>query len=221
MPRARKSPPVAPRAYRLKVTLQDVRPPIWRRFTVRDDIILLKLHELLQIIMGWTDSHLHQFVSGGTHLSLPEFDLPSPRRDESKVRLRDVLKKPNDRLVYEYDFGDGWEHAIVLEEILVHEARTRYPVILDGERSCPPDDCGGPPGYEHLLEVLAKSDRAEHEQLREWAGKGFDSERFDVRALNRVFHGGWYLPGEEEPGAAVAKKRAQQTTPRLGARKGG
>src|SRR5438034_372539 len=110
---ARKTTSDAPRAYRLKVTLQDVRPPIWRRFTVRDDVTLLKLHEFLQVIMGWTDSHLHEFVSGGMRFSRPEFDLPPPRRDEGTVRLRDVLKKPNDRLIYEYDFGDGWEHAIV------------------------------------------------------------------------------------------------------------
>lgn len=216
---ARKASPAAPRAYRLTVTLQDVRPPIWRRFTVRDDITLLKLHELLQIIMGWTDSHLHEFVAGGMRLSRPEFDLPAPRADESRVRLRDVLKKPSDRLVYEYDFGDGWEHAIVLEEILAHEPRARYPVILGGKRACPPDDCGGPPGYEHLLEVLAKPGHPEHEDLREWAGEGFDPERFDVGALNRAFHGGWYLPGEKEPRATITKKRARQTALRLGARK--
>ncbi len=218
---ARKSPSAVPRAYRLKVTLQEVRPPIWRRFTVRDDVTLLKLHELLQIIMGWTDSHLHQFVAGGMRLSCPEFDLPPPQRDEGRVRLRDVLKKPNDRLVYEYDFGDGWEHAIVLEEVLAHEPRARYPVIFDGKRSCPPDDCGGPPGYEQLLEALAKPDHPEHEEMREWAGKEFDPERFDVGALNRVFHGGWYLPSEDEPRPRTAKKQARQTMPRLGARKRG
>ena len=217
----RRTLPVPPRAYRLKVTLQDVRPPIWRRFAVRDDITLLKLHELLQPIMGWTDSHLHEFIAAGTHLSRPEFDLPSPRGDESRVLLRDVLKKPNYRLVYNYDFGDGWEHAVVLEEVLAHEPRARYPVILDGKRSCPPDDCGGPPGYMHLLEALASPGHPEHEELREWAGEAFDPERFDLRALNRAFHGEWYLPGQEPPGASVVKKRARQTTLRLGARKRG
>ena len=201
------------------VTLQDVRPPIWRRFTVRDDITLLKLHKLLQIIMGWTDSHLHEFVAGGKHLSRPEFELPSPQGDESRVRLRDVLRKPSDHLVYKYDFGDGWEHVIVLEETPAHEPRARYPVILGGKRACPPDDCGGPPGYAHLLQVLTKPDHPEHAELREWAGDRFDPERFDVMALNRVFHGGWYMPGEEEPRPATAKKGARQTTLRLGARK--
>src|SRR5439155_4322179 len=105
------------RAYQLKVTLQDVHPPIWRRFTVRDDITLLKFHDLLQIIMGWTDSHLHQFVVGDVRFNLPELELPPPRKDERRMRLRGVLQKPNDRLVYEYDFGDGWEHLVVLEEV--------------------------------------------------------------------------------------------------------
>src|SRR3989304_4218715 len=120
MERERKRSP-APRAYQLKLTLPNVRPPIWRRFTVRDDITLLKLHDLLQAIMGWTDSHLHQFVVGSTRFSRPEFDLPLPRHDEGKTRLRGVLKKPNDRLNYEYDFGDSWEHAVVLEQVLPHE----------------------------------------------------------------------------------------------------
>ncbi len=216
-----KPSPAAPRAYRLKVTLQDVRPPIWRRFTVRDDLTLLKLHQLLQIIMGWTDSHLHQFIAGSTYLSRPEFELSSPRKDESRVRLRDVLKKPSDRLVYEYDFGDGWEHAIVLEQALPHEPRARYPVILDGKRSCPPDDCGGPSGYAHMLEVLAKPTHPEHEELREWVGEGFDAERFDIRAMNRAFHGGWYLPDEEKPGPAIARPQSRQTTLRLGPPKRG
>jgi hypothetical protein len=212
---------VARRAYRLKVTLRDVRPPIWRRFIVPDDITLLKLHELLQIIMGWTDSHLHEFAVGGIRFSRPGFDLPAPREDEGRFRLRDVLRKPSDRLLYEYDFGDGWEHSIVLEEILPYESRERYPVILGGKRVCPPEDCGGPAGYEHLLQVLAKPDHPEHDELREWAGEGFGAERFDVGVLNRVLHRGAYTPGEEEPSGAVAKKRARQPTLRLGARKRG
>ncbi len=219
MARARKTQPAAPRAYQLKVTLQEVRPPIWRRFTVRDDITLLKLHELLQVIMGWSDSHLHQFVAGGMRFNRPEFDLPPPRKDEARIRLREVLKKPADRLVYEYDFGDGWEHVVVLEQVLAHEPRARYPVILDGKRACPPDDCGGPPGYEHLLEVLAAADHPEHEDLLEWAGGQLDPERFDVGALNRVFHGGWYLPSGDDPTPAPRRRPAQQTALRLGARK--
>ena len=209
----------SPRAYQLKVTLQNVRPPIWRRFTVRDDITLHKFHGLLQAIMGWTDSHLHQFVSGGTRFSRPEFDLPTPQHDDGRARLRDVLKKPNDRLTYEYDFGDGWEHVVVLEQVLQHEPRARYPVILAGKRACPPEDCGGAHGYGHLLEVLASPDHPEHKDLGEWAGEDFDSDRFDVGALNRSFHGGWYLPGEVEPSTADRRPRSPQTTLQLGAGK--
>ncbi len=216
----RKTPPAVPRGYQLKVTLQNVRPPIWRRFTVRDDVTLLKLHDLLQAIMGWTDSHLHQFVIGGKRFSRPEFDLPPPRLDERKARLRDVLRKPNDRLTYEYDFGDSWEHAVVLEQVLPHEPRARYPVILAGKRACPPEDCGGAHGYGHLLEVLAAPEHPEHQDLREWAGGNFDSEHFDVGALNRVFHGGWYLPSEDESQPAARRPRSPQTTLRLGARRG-
>jgi hypothetical protein len=214
---ARKRPPASPRSYQLKLTLEGVRPPVWRRYTVRDDITLLKLHDLLQIIMGWTDSHLHQFVVRGRRFNHPDLDLPPPREDEGKVQLRDVLKKPTDRMVYEYDFGDGWAHALVLERVLPHELRARYPVILDGRRACPPEDCGGAFGYGHLLDVLAAPDHPEHEELREWAGEKFDSERFDVGELNRVFHGGWHLPGEDELQAPGRASRSRQTTLRLGA----
>jgi hypothetical protein len=208
----------SPRSYQLKVTLQSVRPPVWRRFTVRDDITLAKLHGLLQVIMGWTDSHLHLFAASGRRFCGPEVDLPPPRQDEGKVRLRDVLKEPADRFVYEYDFGDGWKHTVVLEEVLPHEPRARYPVILDGRRACPPEDCGGVPGYAHLLEVLAAPDHPEHEDLREWVGGRFDSERLDVGALNRTFHGGWYLPVDDEPQPPARSRRARLTTLRFGVR---
>lgn len=214
MPSARKQPAQPPRTFQLKVTLQDVRPPIWRRFTVGDDITLSKLHELLQIILGWTDSHLHQFVVGDVRFNRPEFELPPPRKDEGRTRLRDVLKQPKDRLVYEYDFGDGWEHLVVLEEVRAHEPRARYPVILGGARACPPDDCGGPAGYEHLLEVLAAPDHPEHDELREWAGKRFDPERFDVGALDRVFHGKGSPPDEGDPRPALHGARIRQPKPR-------
>ena len=216
-PKTKRSP-ASPRAYQLKVTLEGVRPPVWRRFAVRDDITLLKFHDLLQAVMGWTDSHLHQFVVGDTRFSRPDFDLPTPRKDEGRTRLRDVLMKAKDQLAYEYDFGDSWEHTVILEEVFPHEPGARYPVILAGKRACPPEDCGGPHGYAHLLEVLAAPDHPEHKDLSEWAGEQFDSEHFDAGALNRGFHGGWHLPGEVESPPA-RKPRSPQATLRLGARK--
>lgn len=207
-----------PQVDELKVTLQGTQPPIWRRFRVRDDITLEKLHDLLQQVMGWTNSHMHQFAVGSTYYGRRDPELP-PRQDEKKVLLRQVLKKPKDRLIYEYDFGDSWEHLVVLEQVSAHEPRARYPVILAGEHACPPEDCGGVPGYYHLLEVLASPRHPEHRDMVEWVGGSFDPEAFDVGALNRSFHGGWYLPDEAGAGAPRSKTGLpRQTSPRLGAK---
>ena len=204
-----------PQVYELKVTLRGPKPPIWRRFRVRDDTTLEKLHDLLQQIMGWTDSHLHQFVARGICYGHRDPELP-PRQDEKQVLLRQVLKKPKDRLIYEYDFGDSWEHLVVVEQVLAHEPRARYPVILAGKRACPPEDCGGVSGYDRLLDVLATPRHPEHRDIVEWVGGSFDPEAFDVGALNRAFQGGWYLPEEaraDPPRSKTALPR--QTSLRL------
>ena len=204
-----------PKIYELKVTLEGTKPPIWRRFHVRDDITLEKFHDLLQGIMGWTNSHLHQFLVGGTYYGHRDPELP-PRQDEKKVLLRQVLKKPKDRLIYEYDFGDSWEHLVVLEQVSAQEPRARYPVILAGKRACPPEACGGVPGYYRLLEVLASPRHPEHREMVEWVGGSFDPEAFDVGALNRALHGGSYLSEETSLGALRSKAGLpRQTTLRL------
>jgi hypothetical protein len=148
-------------------------------------------------------------VVRGTYYGHRDPELP-PRQDEKKVLLRQVLKKPKDRLIYEYDFGDSWEHSVVLEQVLAHELRARYPVILAGKRACPPEDCGGVPGYYRLLEVLASPRHPEHRDMVEWIGGAFDREAFDVGALNRSFHGGWYLPEETR----VVAPRSKSGLPR-------
>ena len=199
------------RAYELKVTLQDIRPPVWRRFRVRDDLTLGQLHDLLQPIMGWTNSHLHQFEIDGTYFGPPNPEIP-PHQDERRARLRDVLHKPGDGLIYEYDFGDGWEHLIALEAIAPHEAGTRYPIVLAGRRACPPEDCGGSPGYEHLLEVLRSPGHPEHDELLEWVGGSFDPEGFDVGALNLSFQAGSYLPPDEEKPRITRLRRGTART---------
>ena len=206
---------VQPQVYELKVTLEGIKPPIWRRFRVRDDITLEKLHDLLQVIMGWTNSHLHQFMIGGTYYGHRDPELP-PRQDEKGVLLRQVLQKPKDRLAYEYDFGDSWEHLVVLEHVLVHEPRARYPEILAGKRACPPEDCGGVSGYYRLLEVLAAPRHPERRDMVEWVGGSFDAEAFDMGALNRALRGGAFLFDETSPCAPRSKTGIpRQTTLRL------
>ena len=176
--------------YELKVTLRGTKPLIWRRFRVRSDVTLLKLHQILQTVMGWTDSHLHQFIVGDTYYGPDDPKLIGVRQDEKKVRLSEILKKPRGRIVYEYDFGDGWTHDVVLEQVVEFEPGAKYPYVVKGEGACPPEDCGGVQGYYRLLEVLSKPDHPEHQEMQEWVGDGFSPDAFDRNEVNIKLHGG-------------------------------
>ena len=170
--------------YQLKVTLKGSKPPIWRRIQVSSDTRLGKLHRILQVVMGWTDSHLHQFIVGQTYYGVPDPDFDTDVRSERTVPLNRVLQEPKDKIVYEYDFGDGWEHEVLLEKVLPPDPATRYPVCLTGKRACPPEDCGGIWGYAEFLEAIMSPDHEEHESMLEWIGGSFDPEEFDVDDVN-------------------------------------
>ena len=179
------------KAYQLKVTLRHTKPPIWRRLEVRGDTTLGHLHDVLQVAMGWTDSHLHQFVVDGAIYGTPDPDWDVDVKNEARVRLDEVLRKPKDALVYEYDFGDGWEHTVVLEKVLPREpGRHRYPVVTAGRRACPPEDCGGVHGFYRMLEILGDPAHPEHEEMLEWTGDEYDPTHFDRDETNRVLRGG-------------------------------
>ncbi|MFQ5973697.1 MAG: plasmid pRiA4b ORF-3 family protein [Alphaproteobacteria bacterium] len=176
-----------PVIYQLKVTIENIRPPVWRRLQVPGDITLGSLHDVLQTAFGWTDSHLHQFVIGDTYFAVPDPEDAGwgPRaRDERRARLTDVIRRGAKRFVYEYDFGDGWEHEIIVEEILAPETGTAYPRCLVGRRACPPEDCGGPWGYAELLETIRNPQHPDHVEMRDWVGEEFDPEHFDLDAVN-------------------------------------
>lgn len=175
-------------AYQLKVTLRGTRPPIWRRLEVPGRITLSRFHDVLQIAMGWTDSHLHQFVVDGVVYGLSDPDWDMPVKSSARVRLDQVLREPKDQLVYEYDFGDGWEHRVVLEKVLpLDRARHRRPQVTGGRRACPPEDCGGIGGFYAMLEILDDADHPEHEEMLEWLGGGFDADAFDPEEANVLF----------------------------------
>jgi hypothetical protein len=123
--------------YQIKVTLRHVGPPIWRRIEVPGDIKLGKLHRVLQVTMGWYDSHLHAFRIGGTTYGTPNPDFPDDTQSERNVRL-DRVAGEGDTLVYEYDFGDGWEHELKIEQIVPADPTAHYPRCTAGNRACPP-----------------------------------------------------------------------------------
>jgi len=168
--------------YQLKITLKYIRPPIWRRIQVRRDITLATLHRVLQITMGWYDSHLHQFRAGKIYYGAPDVDEFSELnlKDDGKAQLGRVLTKAKQKLIYEYDFGDRWEHEILLEKVLTPDPAVQYPRCLGGARACPPEDCGGAGGYANFLAAIRDPGHGEHDEYLEWIGGEFDSESFEL-----------------------------------------
>lgn len=175
-----------PRVCRLKITLRHIRPQIWRRIEVRDDITLARLHRVLQVALGWTDSHLHEFRVGNTRYGVPDREWPDDTVSEKKITLRALIDRGVKRFQYHYDFGDDWQHEIVIERTNEPEPAADYPRCLTGKRACPPEDCGGPYGYQELLQTLANPNHPDHGDMRSWAGD-FDSETFALDVVNRAF----------------------------------
>jgi hypothetical protein len=170
--------------FQLKITLNHIKPPIWRRVLVDSDIKLPDLHKIIQTVMGWTNSHLHQFVIGNQYYSLPDDESYCKVTDYSRVKLDSLFHAPKSKFIYEYDFGDGWEHSIVIEKILPREENTYYPICLDGKRSCPPEDSGGPFGYQNLLEILNNPEHEQYNEMMEWVGDYFAPEEFNLDEVN-------------------------------------
>jgi hypothetical protein len=188
MPRRLKKVPSS--VFQIKVMLQDIEPEVWRRLLVPGDIDLGKLHMVINEGMGWTNSHLHMFRlrdrkfgdtqapdSGELHID-----------DERKVRL-DGLVGAGQTLAYDYDFGDGWRHEVAIEKAVDFDRRWTLPLCIGGARACPPEDCGGPPGYANLLAALADDDHDQHDELLKWVGGYFDPEGLDVNRVNAALRG--------------------------------
>ncbi len=175
--------------YQLKVTLRGTRPPIWRRLLVPAGLTLEVLHDVLQVAMGWYDCHLHEFRIGPKRFGKPDpedefMGLPAVG-DERTAHLFMVLAKARAKAIYTYDFGDSWEHAIVVEKVLPPEPAVAYPICVGGKLQCPPEDCGGIPGYYNLLEAINDPAHKEHEEMLDWVGGDFDPEAFSVDDVNR------------------------------------
>ena len=168
-----------------KISLLEVEPSIWRRIQVRSAYSFWDLHVAIQDAMGWFDCNLHEFevrdpAGEELRLGIPDPDMmDGDVEPEWETPLGEFLSQPGDTALYAYDMGDGWQHAVVLEEILPVVSKQRYPRCLDGARRCPPEDCGGPWGYPGFLEAIGDSKHDEHEQMLEWVGGSFDPEEFD------------------------------------------
>ncbi len=176
------------RILQFKVELLGISPPIWRRIEVPATYMFWDLHVALQDAMGWWDSHLHVFRlsdpdSGETEpIGIPDdwavvgdpAILPG-----WEISVMEYLFEPGDKCLYEYDFGDGWEHELVLEDVLPRTKGEKYPKCVSGERACPPEDCGGIMGYEELLRIIGDPSDAEFDEMMVWLGGKYDPDSFD------------------------------------------
>jgi hypothetical protein len=198
------------RFYLLKVRLLDIEPEIWRRFVVPADITLDRLHDVIQIVMGWQDYHLHDLMIGKQRYTEdPEY--PEDGLEEGNYYLVDLIKRKGQKFSYTYDFGDNWEHELVLEDSRYSSPDLQAEIqCIEGERACPPEDVGSVPGYYEFCEAVKNPDNEEHESWNEWYDSfpwyesGFDSERFNLDWVNsellkymrwsRDRYKGWYRP---------------------------
>ena len=171
---------------RLGITLQDIEPTIWRRVDVPTSATLLALHDVIQAAFGWMDGHLFEFAVGDRTYGMPMPDDAAFGRkvfQAKGVRLQRLLDRGVERFVYVYDFGDDWRHVVVVEGVRDGDAAVDYPVFVDGARRAPPEDVGGPPGFEAFLEAIADPAHDEHAQMLAWCGGAFDPDDIDRRRI--------------------------------------
>jgi hypothetical protein len=178
--------PVSP--WQLRIELLDVKPAVWRRLLVPADIRLPRLHRVFQAALGWTNSHLHEFIINGARYADPdpEWMEELKQKDERRVPLATALGGESRAFEYCYDFGDGWHHSVVVEDPYVPPVAGTVLQCLAGENACPPEDVGGPPGYADFLAAIADPRHEEHENFLAWRGGGFDAARFDRKAVNQA-----------------------------------
>lgn len=179
--------------YQLKVTLKGVKPPIWRRIVVPAHYSFRDLHLVIQEAMGWEQMHLYSFFKDNVFIEeLDEWDEPSAdspfpvirKADAREMLIGSFLAEAGDKCDYIYDFGDDWIHSVQLEKVLQEDDNLTVPICLKGKRACPPENCGGIPGYENLLAILKGPDNEEKEMMLDWLGEQFDSEAFDIDFVN-------------------------------------
>ena len=180
----------AQRIVRLRIELSDTEPPIWRRVDVPADFPLRRLHDVIQAVFDWVGYHRHQFEIDDRIYGAPEHDdgdLEGTRLySDRNIRLGALLDRGVERFVYRYDFGDDWEHVVTVERVLDPEDGVDYPILVDGARRAPPEDCGGPPGFEAFLEAMRDEAHEEHEAMMGWYGERFDPEDLELEAVEAM-----------------------------------
>jgi Plasmid pRiA4b ORF-3-like protein len=172
----------------LEIALRGYKPKISRRVLVRKNSTFHELHYVIQFAMGWTNSHLYQFKVGRSqYIGLPHPDDYEEMVDSRKLKISSLLSEPKNKVVYEYDFGDSWEHDVVVKKMHAAKPGEKYPVLIAGKLACPPEDCGGVWGYADLLETLKNPKSEDYEDMLDWVGGEWDPEAFDAEEINQGF----------------------------------
>ncbi len=172
-----------PSVFQLRIHLDEVHPVVWRRVLVPGSVKMAKLSEMLLAAMGWTNSHLHAFEVGDVRYGMCFDDYPDEEIDEKGVTVLRALEG-EERFAYEYDFGDSWEHDVIIEDLTWPYSGLKFGVCIDGQNACPPEDVGGAPGYAAFLEAIADPDNEDHDHYLEWVGGSFDAAQFDLVTTN-------------------------------------
>jgi Plasmid pRiA4b ORF-3-like protein len=170
--------------YQLKITLKSIRPPIWRRVQLNSKTTLQQLHLIVQAVMGWDNYHMHSWTIAGIDYGQPQPEHDFNVRSEQSVKLSQVVLREKFKFFYTYDFGDSWEHEILVEKYLPAAPDVNYPVCLTGKRACPPEDCGGSWGYAELLSIITDPSHPEYEERMEWVGESFEPDIFNIDEVN-------------------------------------
>ena len=171
--------------FRLRIQLRDVKPVVWRMVLVPGSIRMAKFSAILLAAMGWNNSHLHAFLIGDERIGMCFDDYPEGEIDEKGVTVLQALREERN-FVFEYDFGDSWEHDVVIEDLTWSSFGLKFGVCLDGENACPPDNVGGAWGYTEFLKAVADPEHEEHDRMIEWAAGPFDPTKFDVANANAL-----------------------------------
>lgn len=174
--------------FQFKIQLKYLSTPVWRRVQVPSDLTFHQFHGVIQILFHWQSYHIYAFSYDDTYIEIPPKEEPMVKRYETenakKKKLNDYFNNKNDKIVYTYDFGDNWEHEIVLEDILEAKNDKEYPVCIKGKGHTPPEDSGGPPGFEKMKKILKNPDHEEYEHMKQWAGEWKKYEAFDKDDIN-------------------------------------
>jgi hypothetical protein len=177
--------------FQFKIVLNHITPSIWREILVPSDYTFWDLHVAIQDAMGWKDYHLHEFRIADPRMG-SQFSIGIPDQEmiddpqflaSWEIAIAELFSTSNTNALYIYDFGDWWEHTVSLEKELALQKDVAYPICLAGERACPPEDSGGPPGYQIFLEAMEDMEHEAHEQYREWIGGEFNAEWFDPTSV--------------------------------------